>query len=206
MNLKLERFLLEHGIELSVEQKALLDRYRAIFLEVSEKINLISAADRNLLEEVHFADSFAPIDLIPNGIKLADWGSGGGLPGIPLAIARPDIHVTLVESRQKKASFLLRVINELKIPNLSLFPDRAEKLTVHFDFITIRAIGKIKEVLPKALVHLSEEGGVLFYKGPGLPAEFDEARRLIDWHGLMKKERKLILPLGEERRYLLLFR
>lgn len=204
MKPELERFLTERGI--GTCQKELLDRYKDLFLRVSKRINLISAGDRNRLEERHFADSLAPVDLVPAEAKVADWGSGGGLPGIPLAIARPDVSVTLVESRQKKASFLLRVIRELQIPNLSLFPDRGENLREYFGFITIRAIGRINEIIPTVVKHLEKEGALLFYKGPGLDAELCQAHRMIVEYEFKEKVRSEILPCGEERRYLLLYR
>lgn len=206
MNQQLEKFLTSKGIILLTDQQDKLKRYKELILDASRRINLVSKGDLERLEELHFADSLAPIDLIPQGSRLADWGSGAGLPGIPLAIARPDIHVTLIESRQKKAAFLLRVIRELQPANLELFPDRGENLEKRFDLITVRAIGTIIEVLPVVINHLEENGGVLFYKGPGGRAELDEADLLIERYGLKSRMESLVLPCGEGRTYILLKR
>jgi len=206
MNRQLERFLTSKGIMLLADQRDKLKRYKELILDASKNINLVSKGDLERLEELHFADSLAPVNMIPADSKLADWGSGAGLPGIPLAIARPDLEVMLVESRQKKAAFLLRVIRELGLSNLSLFPDRGENLEERFDLITVRAIGTIIEVLPIVVDHLEENGGVLFYKGPGGRVELDEADLLIERYGLKSRMESLVLPCGEGRTYILLKR
>lgn len=204
MKPELEWFLKSRGIQLSPNQKDKLSRYRDLLFETSKSLNLLSARDRLRIEDVHFADSLAPLDLIPKDTKAADWGSGGGLPGIPLAIARDDIHVTLIESRKKKAAFLLRVIKELELPNLKLFPYRGENLKEKFDFMTVRAIGKIKDVLPNVLGHLNDRGAVLLYKGQGLREELTEAYQIIVKFNLSQKGVNVTLPSGEHRYYLLL--
>jgi 16S rRNA (guanine527-N7)-methyltransferase len=206
MNKQLEGFLTSKGIILLTNQRDKLKRYKELILDASKNINLISRGDLFRLEELHFADSLAPVNMIPADSRLADWGSGAGLPGIPLAIARSDIHVTLVESRQKKAAFLLRVIGELQPANLELFPDRGENLEKRFDLITVRAIGTIIEVLPIVVDHLEENGGVLFYKGPGLEEELKEAESLIERYEFKAQIEYVTLPQGGERRYLLLSR
>lgn len=206
MNQQLEKFLRSKRIILLTNQQYKLKRYKELILDASKSINLVSRGDLSRLEEVHFADSLAPLDLIPRNAKVADWGAGGGLPGIPLAIARPDIHVTLIESRQKKAAFLLRVIRKLQLANLDVFPDRGENLEKHFDLITVRAIGTIIEVLPAVVDHLEARGAVLFYKGPRLEEEMRKAQPLLKSYGLREKLECTLLPSGEKRRYLLLYR
>lgn len=203
MKPELEGFLKTREIQLSPNQKDKLCKYRDLLFETSERLNLLSARDRLRIEDIHFADSIVPAHLIPRNISLADWGSGGGMPGVPLAIARPDIQVTLIESRKKKAAFLLRVIRELRLPNLNLFPDRGENLREKFDFITVRAIGKIKDVLPSILEHLNEKGGVVFYKGRRFKEEIAQTHHFIKEFNLSQKEISAALPFGEHRYYLL---
>ncbi|MEA3310606.1 MAG: 16S rRNA (guanine(527)-N(7))-methyltransferase RsmG [candidate division WOR-3 bacterium] len=206
MNRQLEKFLTSKGIMLLADQRDKLKRYKELILDASKSINLVSRGDLSRLEELHFADSLAPVNMIPADSKLADWGSGAGLPGIPLAIARPDLEVMLVESRQKKAAFLIRVKRELALENVSVFPDRGENLEKRFDLIAVRAIGTIIEVLPIVVDHLEEKGGVLFYKGPGGRAELDAADLLIERYGLKSRMESLVLPCGEGRTYILLKR
>lgn len=202
MKPELKRFLEGTGIELSPSQVEDLEGFRELLYEVSEQLNLLSARDRDRIEELHLADSLAPAEMIPEGVSLADWGSGGGLPGIPLAIARPDIEVTLVESRTKKASFLLRVKRELSLSNVKIYADRGEDLKERFDVITVRAVGRLAVLVPEIARHVKPGGAMLFYKGPGLDAELDEAQELIKNFGITEKFVRL--PRGEERRYILL--
>jgi len=200
----LERFLARLGIRLSPKQKKLLARYRDMLVDASQRINLVSSGDRGRLDTLHFADSLGASGLVPQGAAVADWGSGGGLPGVPLAIARPDIRMTLVEARRKKAAFLLRVVRELGVGNLRLFPDRGENLKERFELVTVRAVGKIKVLLPTLIEHLTAKGAVLFYKGPGLEDELDPV--FLAKLGFGHKTQTVILPSGVERRYLLLQR
>jgi len=201
VNPELEEFLKTRGIELTKTQKDKLKLYRNLLYETSDRLNLLSARDRERIEPLHFADSLAPAGFIPRDAKVADWGSGAGLPGIPLAIEKPDIRMTLVESRKKKAAFLLRVIRELSLKNVEVFPDRGENLEYPFDVITVRAIGSIRDVFVEMMKHLKTGGAILFYKGPRVDEEMAEAKRMMK--GFKVKKAKVILPRGEERRYLL---
>lgn len=204
MNPKFERFLAGRGVILKDEQKERFERYHSLIIEASKRLNLVSPGDLTRLEELHFADSLAPLKLIPNNARVADWGSGAGLPGIPIAIARPDIDVTLVESRQRKAAFLERARRELGLANLRVFPERGEMLEDCFDIVTVRAVGRIIEILEELILHLTEKGSILFYKGPALTQELAEAENLIRRHGLKAVEERVFLPAGEDRRYLVL--
>lgn len=200
---ELKRFLSERGIELSSDQVKLLDFYRMLILDWSERINIVSKGDVERLEEIHFADSIAPQSLIPEGSKVADWGSGGGLPGIPLAIARPDIHVTLIESRHNKAAFLNKASKELGLKNLALFPERGERLDESFEVITVRAVGRIKELLPLIASYLEAKGMTLFYKGTDVDSEMDEAKKLSERMALSIRQEEVVLPSGRTSKYIL---
>lgn len=203
MKEELKRFLSERGIELSSDQVKLLDFYRMLILDWSERINIVSKGDVERLEEIHFADSIAPQSLIPEGSKVADWGSGGGLPGIPLAIARPDIHVTLIESRHNKAAFLNKASKELGLKNLALFPERGERLDESFEVITVRAVGRIKELLPLIASHLEAKGMTLFYKGTDVDSEMDKAKKLSERMALSIRQEEVVLPSGRTSKYIL---
>lgn len=204
MKPELARFLEDNGIVLEKEQLEKLARYHSLIVEASKTLNLVSRGDLPRIEELHFADSIAPLRMIRKYATVADWGSGAGLPGIPLAIVRPDLQVTLVESRQRKAAFLVRVKRELNLENVTVFAERGEVLSECFNFITIRAVGKIGDVIEELLRHLEKAGGILFYKGPGLDEELVEAKGLIQRYDLEAIEERVFLPAGERRRYLLL--
>src|SRR3954464_2135823 len=95
------------GLTLSDEQHALLARYLDLLLDANQRMNLTRIADRAAAEIQHVGDALTVLPFLPKDAhKLIDVGSGGGVPGIPLAIVRPDARVTLLESTQKKARFL----------------------------------------------------------------------------------------------------
>ncbi|MBD3285656.1 16S rRNA (guanine(527)-N(7))-methyltransferase RsmG [candidate division WOR-3 bacterium] len=204
MNPEIKGFLEKQGVKLDRTQETKLADYRKMIIDVSARMNLVSSGDLDRLEELHFTDSLAPAGIIPYSSRIADWGSGAGLPGIPLAIARPDLKITLVESKRKKASFLIRIKRELEIENIRVFPDRGESITDNFQVITVRAIGRITDVMPGITEHLADHGGILFYKGPGADDELTEVSAIIQ--GFKLKRRDLRLPSGERRSYLYIFR
>ena len=106
-----------------------LAQYLAILLDANKQFNLTSIRDPDDAWRLHIIDS---LTLLPGlegmspSTTVIDVGSGGGLPGIPLAIARPDLSVTLLEATGKKAEFLRRCVAELPLPNVSVIQDRAE--------------------------------------------------------------------------------
>jgi 16S rRNA (guanine527-N7)-methyltransferase len=114
-------------------------------------ISLVSQADRNRLKERHLQPSLEALDLIPESGNLIDIGSGGGFPGIPIAINRPGFQVTLVESNSRKASFLKRVSRETELNNLKVLHLRAEELDeTHektYDIVTARAVADMVELI-----------------------------------------------------------
>src|SRR5438105_3582274 len=115
------------GRTLTAEQHASLGRYIDLLLAANATMNLTRIADRAAAEVLHVGDALTLLPLLPAGAhRLADVGSGGGVPGIPLAVARPDATVVLVESTRKKAAFLEAAVRELGLPNVQVVGRRAE--------------------------------------------------------------------------------
>lgn len=111
--------------------RAVADRllaYAALVILDNERLGLVSPNDVERFHERHLQECLAPhlLDRLPEGGQVLDVGSGGGLPGIPVAIARPDLRVRLVEPKQKKAGFLERVVLELGLGNVRVLPVRFE--------------------------------------------------------------------------------
>jgi 16S rRNA (guanine527-N7)-methyltransferase len=98
---------------MSEAQEGLVARYFDLLLVWNGRINLTGAGSVGDLVDGHLPDSFALSRLVPPDARVADIGAGGGLPGIPLAIVRPDCHVTLVEPRAKRVAFLRAAVREL---------------------------------------------------------------------------------------------
>jgi 16S rRNA (guanine527-N7)-methyltransferase len=113
------------GLRLGAEQLKLLGRHVDLLLKWNKSINLTAITDPDEVVEKHVLDSLAVVGVLPSG-SLLDAGSGAGFPGIPVAIARPELDVTLVDSVQKKVSFLKNVLAELRLPKVRAVAARLE--------------------------------------------------------------------------------
>ncbi len=115
------------GFPLSEQQLVSLRKYADLLLQTNQRVNLTGAADLDELEVRHLLDSLTVLPhLSADPLSLIDVGSGGGLPGIPIAIARPDITVTLLDSVGKKTGFLEEARSELGLQNVTVVTNRAE--------------------------------------------------------------------------------
>src|SRR5947209_8669315 len=114
---KIEEGAAGMGLELDAEQLKLLGRHVDLMLKWNKSINLTAITDPDEVIEKHVLDSLAVVPVLPSG-SLLDAGSGGGFPGIPAAIARPDLEVYLVDSVQKKVAFLKNALAELRLPKV----------------------------------------------------------------------------------------
>lgn len=118
----------------------------------------------------HVLDSLAVLPCL-HGATLADLGSGAGLPGIPLAIARPGLAVTLVESNGKKVRFLREAVRSLPLPNVTVAAVRVQDAAGSFDTITARAFASLADMLAWGGHLLAEDGRWLALKGHADPEE-----------------------------------
>ena len=168
--------------------------YLSLFLRWSERLNLSAIRDEEGVLSRHLVESIAVSSVLPRGIKtLLDFGSGAGLPGIPIAICRPEIAVTLAESQGKKAAFLQEAVRVLGI-GAKVHAGRAEALGTVFDCVTLRAVDKMPKAVAAA-VRLIAPGGWLALMTTG--AEIARLRKAagaeISWSEPVK------LPFGEDR-------
>lgn len=148
----LEAQALQAGLPLYESALHVLARYLAELDSWRRRINLTGdLAPEDLC--VHALESAAGADLIPRGAKVLDIGSGGGFPGVPLAIARPDVSMTLLEPRGKRASFLRHVVRTVPVGNARVLEKRVEELSsADYDVATCRAIGDLAEMIDGASV------------------------------------------------------
>jgi 16S rRNA (guanine527-N7)-methyltransferase len=128
---------------LDAEVTGKFETYLSLFVRWNARINLSAIREPEAILSRHFVESIACARALPAGIStLLDFGSGGGLPGIPIALARREISVTLAESQGKKAAFLQEAVRALGIP-AKVFSGRAETLADRFDCVTLRAVDKM---------------------------------------------------------------
>ena len=155
-------------------------------LHISCKINLTAIKERNEFYLKHYLDSvyYFENNLKPSG-KLADVGSGGGFPGIVLAIFYPELKITLIESIRKKCDFLEEASKELDLKNVTVENDRVENIkNQSYDIITARGVAPVKAIL-KNTFGISKPGTKwILYKGEKIFEEIDEASKLIAKKGV----------------------
>ncbi|SPE17697.1 Ribosomal RNA small subunit methyltransferase G [Candidatus Sulfotelmatomonas gaucii] len=148
---RLNELLVEAGVEPLGGETASFEAYLSLFIRWNERVNLSSFRSEEELVPRHFIESIAVARMLPEGIaSLLDFGSGGGLPGIPIALCRPEIAVTLAESRIKKAAFLEEAVRILEI-QAQVWAKRAETLREVFDCVTLRAVDKMPKAIAAAL-------------------------------------------------------
>ena len=170
----------------------LLDRlasYLALLLETNERMNLTAVRDVDEAWLRLIVDSLTPLpglDDLDEGGTLIDVGSGGGMPGIPLAIARPDLRVTLLEATGKKARFLESACRELALENVDVVPQRAETAgqdanhRERYDAAVCRAVGPMNGLLELCLPMVRTGGRLLAMKGPKAEQELQRAGDALD--------------------------
>ena len=166
------------GIELSSEQHEQLNRYLDLLFAANERMNLTRITDRAGAELNHIADALTLLPHLSSGqIRIADLGSGGGVPAIPLKIVRPDAFVMMIESTRKKATFLEEAIFNLKLTEIAVFPDRAESaacdelLRQSFDVAISRAVATMPWLAEWSLPLVKKGGKMLAMKGKKVAEE-----------------------------------
>jgi 16S rRNA (guanine527-N7)-methyltransferase len=132
-------------LELSLAEQ--FATYLSLILRWNRRVNLTSVRDEEGILSRHFVESIACSRSLPTGIRsLLDLGSGGGFPGIPIALCRPEISVTLAESQGKKAAFLQEAVRSLGL-SAKVHGRRAEELGEFFDCVTLRAVDRMEEAV-----------------------------------------------------------
>lgn len=173
---------------MSDEQASQLSRYIDLLLAGNARMNLTRIGDRAAAEIQHVGDALTLLPHLPKAAHdLADVGSGGGVPGIPLAIARPDARVLLVESTKKKAAFLREAVAALGLKNVRVSERRAEDLgqaqetRERFDVAVARAVATT-DWLAEWLLPLVRKGGkALAMKGQRAAEEVPLAAKAIEF-------------------------
>jgi len=131
----------------------------------SERMNIVSRNDLDILLERHILDSLVPLGEIPSEGTLVDIGSGAGFPAIPIALVRPSLDIVMIESRGKKVLFLNEVISRMKLQHVSLWEGRFEDYAPigKAEIITVRAVAITEKIKKKSREILSESGKIIYY-------------------------------------------
>ena len=182
----------EAGLALSADQLAALERFARALAEAGRRLNLTSIAAPRAIMTLHLLDALSALpeltaELAQLGpaqapLALADIGTGGGVPGIPLKLAQPRFALTLIESAGKKVRFLERQIRTLGLTRTRALQSRVEALgrddghRARYDVAVARGVARLPTLLEYALPLVRQGGLVLAYKGPGWPDEFAAAQ------------------------------
>jgi 16S rRNA (guanine527-N7)-methyltransferase len=156
-----------NGLLLSREQLALLESYVDLLVDWNSRINLISRSDIGNVWFRHILHSLSILLVValPQNLKVLDLGSGGGLPGLPIAIVRKDLKVILLDSIKKKVTALKDMVSTLELSNVAVIAGRAEDIMYQghnsFDLVVARAVGRLDDLV--------EWSSRLARKKPSLP-------------------------------------
>ncbi len=182
------------GIDLDSGQIERFKQYYEELVSWNKSMNLTSVTGWEEVQERHFLDSLAvasalPATVLDGGGKLLDVGSGAGFPGLPLKIAYPDIDVTLLEATGKKADFLRRVVDKLRLEGVEVVTGRAEEeahrveMRERYGAVTARAVAQL-DVLAELCLPFCAVGGVMIsQKGDRAGDELRQAQNAIETLG-----------------------
>ncbi|MFC4688418.1 16S rRNA (guanine(527)-N(7))-methyltransferase RsmG [Epilithonimonas pallida] len=171
--------ILKYFPDITSEQKNQFAELETLYKDWNEKINVISRKDTDSLYEKHILHSLgiAKVMEFADGTKVLDIGTGGGFPGIPLAILFPNVHFTLVDSIGKKITVVKGVAESLGLKNVTAYHMRAEQLKEKFHFVVSRAVTQMPVFLTWLRGKFEKEqinpkhNGVLYLKGGDLAEE-----------------------------------
>jgi len=189
-----------NGIVMDKDQIDDIKRYAGELQKWNKKVNLISRRDEENIPISHILHSLAFLKYysIPNKANCLDVGTGGGLPGIPLSIARPDLNMVLVDSIAKKVKITAMLADHTGRKKLRAICARAEELTndkqhkYKYDLVFARAVKRMERVISWVKPLMKKNGKVVFYKGGNLSEEIEEAKKIFPKLSVEEKDIDII--------------
>ncbi|MBW8350337.1 16S rRNA (guanine(527)-N(7))-methyltransferase RsmG [Bacillus sp. IITD106] len=199
----------EKGVPLDSQKLSMFERYYELLVEWNEKMNLTAITDKEEVYLKHFFDSITAAFYIDftKPVKLCDVGAGAGFPSIPLKICFPEINLSIVDSLNKRITFLEHLSSELGLKNTHFYHDRAEtfarkpEFREQFDIVTARAVARMS-VLSELCLPLVKEGGqFVAMKAANAEEELKAAdRALTQLGGKLSTVHSFTLPIEESNR------
>ncbi|MDH5263982.1 MAG: 16S rRNA (guanine(527)-N(7))-methyltransferase RsmG [Betaproteobacteria bacterium] len=192
------------GVALDAPAQAKLVAYLRLIEKWNKVHNLTAVREPGQMVVLHLLDSLSVLPHVAGARTLLDVGTGAGLPGIPLAIARPDLAVTLLDSSHKKAAFLRQAKAELALPNVEVACERVEKWhpAAPFDIVVSRAFSELADFVLQAR-HLVTPGGTMLAMKGVHP--FEEIAKLPATHRV-EDVVELTVPTLDAQRHLVLLK
>ena len=153
--------------------------YAAALIKDGDELGLLGPRDMPKLWTRHILNSAVVAELVEPGKKVADIGSGAGLPGIPMAIAQPEATFTLIEPMERRSNWLIEQVEALGLTNVRVLRARAEEVGEAFDIVTARAVSALPKLL-RMTVPLTRHGGeIIALKGSKAQEEIDDSKNLM---------------------------
>ncbi|MCD7035287.1 16S rRNA (guanine(527)-N(7))-methyltransferase RsmG [Metabacillus sp. GX 13764] len=209
----LQEMLQEKGISLSQQQLSQFDKYYELLVEWNEKMNLTSITDREEVILKHFYDSVSAAFYFDfkKPLSLCDVGAGAGFPSIPIKICFPELSVTIVDSLNKRITFLENLANELGLSNVSFRHDRAETFGQNkayrekFDVVTARAVARMSVLSELCLPLVKKGGSFIAMKAASANEELKAAEKAIAvLGGKVEKSHSFELPIEKSDRSIII--
>ncbi len=204
---------LELDLELSSAQLEQFDEFARMLVEANRKHNLTRITDPHDIVTRHYLDSLTCLSAreIDRGSKVIDVGTGAGFPGIPMAIARNDLKLTLLDSLRKRLTFLEEAARELGLTNVEMVHARAEDAgrdRAHrevFDVAVTRALSRVKVIVELCLPLVKVGGCLIVQKSKDVEDELDEARAMMgQLGGRLAEVARLTIPHTDIKRCLVI--
>lgn len=194
------------NIKLTEEQTRHFKEYKSLLKEWNEKINITAITEDDEIDIKHFLDSLTPTitGLFNNYEKVIDIGTGGGFPGLPLKIFNPNLRVTLMDSLNKRITFLNEVIKNLNLRDIEAIHGRAEELgrklehRENYDICVSRAVASLNTLSEYCLPFVKIGGYFISMKGPDVDDELKEGEKAINiLGGKITKKELITLPKSD---------
>ena len=195
------------SIDISDVQVKQFYTYMNLLVEWNKKINLTAITEANEIITKHFIDSLIISKYLQEGKNVMDIGTGAGFPGIPLKIINNNIHIDLVDSLNKRITFLNEVITKLELNDINAIHSRAEDLArivkyrENYDIVVSRAVARLNILLEYMMPFVKVGGYCICMKGANIE-ELEEAKKAIDiLGGKIEKVEEINLPNTDIKRH-----
>jgi 16S rRNA (guanine527-N7)-methyltransferase len=189
----LETEAIGYGVSLTDNALDRLAKYYELLNAWNPRLHLVAPSSPALFATRHVLESLFLLSQLPEGARVADIGSGAGLPIIPCLIARPDLNAVLIEASKKKSIFLREALSATAVSKASVIAERFESITApEVDFVTSRALERFEQMLPLLISWAARPSELLLFGGEGLAQKIAES-------GL--ESAKKLIP-NSQRRYL----
>lgn len=194
------------NLNLEKDQLDEFETYKDLLVEWNKKINITAITDDKEIDVKHFLDSLTPAvtKLLDGDKKIIDVGTGGGFPGIPLKILNKDLDVTLLDSLNKRITFLKEVVDSLKLDKIEAIHGRAEELgrteeyREKYDICISRAVASLNTLSEYCLPFVKKGGYFISMKGPEVEEEVQISRKAIDkLGGKIVRVEKIEIPCSD---------